>query len=219
MLLSQDEFIDLITQCGIDVRLSRVWLSEVYRLVVTYDILSKAGYRVDSNETNRSLIGILSENIYTQHPCRLNDSSDLSPVKNDLSLPSPSKKEGTKFARRLLLSTWDQILDILAVPLDITKIVGMNVYVMFQHNTCVLYTCALQICFFSILVLFVFPLYTCIFIRVVYIYLFRYICSLYLWSLYLRSLYLGSLYLFSLYLCSLYLCSLYFIIKQFQFYS
>ena len=38
-------------------RLSKVWLSEVYRLVTTYDILSKAGYKNDSNETNRALIG------------------------------------------------------------------------------------------------------------------------------------------------------------------
>lgn len=36
----------------------------------------------------------------------------------------PAKSEGMKFARRLLLSTWDQVLDILAVNLD-TKSTGM----------------------------------------------------------------------------------------------
>ena len=107
----------------------------MYRLVTTYDILSKAGYKIDSNETNRALIGILSENIYTQHPSRLKD-CEASPVRGALDTIPPAKREGTKFARRLLLSTWDQVLEILAVPLDTTtKIIGtLNPYILWKHG-------------------------------------------------------------------------------------
>ena len=99
-------------------------MTEVYRLVTTYDILSKAGYKVDNNDTNRALIGILSEKIYTQHPSRGKDPL-ISPIHNDTESISPSKIEGRKFARKLLLSTWDQVLDILGIPLDTTtKVIG-----------------------------------------------------------------------------------------------
>lgn len=90
----------------------------MYRLVTTYDILSKAGYKSDSSQTNRALVGILSESIYTQHLSRLKENPDLSPTGSDTDRIPPAKKEGTKFARRLLLSTWDQVLEILSVHLD-----------------------------------------------------------------------------------------------------
>ena len=101
-------------------------MTEVYRLVTTYDILSKAGYKVDNNDTNRALIGILSEKIYTQHPSRGKDPL-ISPIHSDTESISPSKIEGRKFARKLLLSTWDQVLDILGIPLDTTtKVIGRS---------------------------------------------------------------------------------------------
>lgn len=124
--LAQDQFIDSIISSGVKVRLSKIWLREVYRLVITYDILSKAGYKSNSNETNRALVGLLSESIYTHHPSRLKD-SNVSPVKGETDFTMPAKREGTKFARRLLLCTWDQALEVLAVPLDTTtKIIAGN---------------------------------------------------------------------------------------------
>jgi len=95
-------------------------LSEVYRLITTYDILSKAGYQPDSSETNRALIGILSEKIYTHHPNRLKETDPDVQHGNFVNLATAGKREGKKFARRLLLSTWDQVLDTLAVPLGTT---------------------------------------------------------------------------------------------------
>ena len=103
-------------------------MNELYRLVTTYDILSKAGYKSDSSQTNRALVGILSESIYTQHLSRLKD-NEMSPPGGDTDRIPPAKKEGTKFARRLLLSTWDQVLDILAVHLDTSaKSSGMHIF-------------------------------------------------------------------------------------------
>lgn len=120
----QSTFIHSITSFGFPVRLSKVWLSEVYRLITTYDILSKAGYQPDSHETNRALIGILSERIYTNHPNRVkeDDTGDNdSNVGDKFTDPiTAAKREGQKFARRLLLSTWDQVLDTLTVPLGAT---------------------------------------------------------------------------------------------------
>ena len=97
-------------------------MSEVYRLITTYDILSKAGYQPDSLETNRALIGILSERIYTNHPNRAKDdaTSDNVNVGKFADPITAAKREGQKFARRLLLSTWDQVLDTLTVPLGAT---------------------------------------------------------------------------------------------------
>ena len=126
-LYFQDEFVDNILNSGIQVNLSRVWLGEVYRLVTTYDILTKAGYKPDSPETNRSLISLLSGNLFTNSPARITD-----PEKSGFVLSSPdqenipiAKKEGMKFARRLLLATWDSVLEVLGVPLDTsTKIIG-----------------------------------------------------------------------------------------------
>lgn len=121
--VSQGEFIEKIIHSGIPVRLSIVWLNELYRLVTTYDILSKAGYKSESSQTNRALVGILSESMYTQHFARFKDTGLL--TSNEDKIP-PSKFEGIKFARRLLLSTWDQVLDTLAVTLDSNSKLNAN---------------------------------------------------------------------------------------------
>ena len=118
-----------ILNSGIEVRLSKVWLSEVYRLVTTYDILSKAGFKQDSPETNRALICILSESFYTNSAGGLNETGKTSKFISsnvvDVSNQSPAVREGIKFARKLLLATWDAVLEILGLPLDTsTKIIG-----------------------------------------------------------------------------------------------
>ena len=102
----------------------------MYRLVTTYDIITKAGYKPESSETNRALINILSESIYSAQTGRLGE-TDKSAAKLVLSgidpeNLSPGKREGAKFARKLLFATWDSVLEILGVPLDTsTKIIGM----------------------------------------------------------------------------------------------
>ena len=122
----QEEFIDSIIRSGLPVRLSKVWLSEVYRLATTYDILSKAGCKPESRESNKALLGILSEKIYTHHPSRFKD-NEASPFNVDNENIPPAKREGIKFSRRLLLSTWEQVLEILSVPLDTSsKIKGIS---------------------------------------------------------------------------------------------
>ncbi len=124
IISSQEKFVVTILSSGIVTRLSEVWLSEVYRLVTTYDILTKAGYKLEAPETNRALISILSESMYTNHLGRNGDGEKaskfiLSGVEHD-NLP-PAKKEGMKFARKLLFATWDSVLEILGVPLDTSK--------------------------------------------------------------------------------------------------
>ena len=118
-----------ILNSGIEVHLSRVWLSEVYRLVTTYDILSKAGFKQDSPETNRALICILSDSFYTNSTGRLNDPVKISKFVSsnvvDVSNQTPAVREGIRFARKLLLATWDAVLEVLGLPLDTsTKIIG-----------------------------------------------------------------------------------------------
>ncbi len=124
VISSKEKFVVTILSSGIVTRLSEVWLSEVYRLVTTYDILTKAGYKLEAPETNRALISILSESMYTNHLGRNGDGEKaskfiLSGVEHD-NLP-PAKKEGMKFARKLLFATWDSVLEILGVPLDTSK--------------------------------------------------------------------------------------------------
>lgn len=113
-----------------------MWLSEVYRLVTTYDILTKAGYKPDSAETNRALICILSESFYLNPTGRIGDSEKavkfVSSAMGDQESQTPAKKEGMKLARKLLLATWDSVLEILGLPLDTsTKIIGMSCFDLF----------------------------------------------------------------------------------------
>lgn len=114
-----------------------MWLCEVYRLVTTYDILSKAGFKQDSPETNRALICILSESFYTNSNGRTNEaektSKFISSQAVDFTNQKPIVREGMKFARKLLLATWDSVLEILGLPLDTsTKFIGwFNLFLSF----------------------------------------------------------------------------------------
>ena len=113
-----------------------MWLSEVYRLVTTYDILTKAGYKPESAETNRALICILSESFYLNPTGRIGDTEKavkfVSSATGDQESQTPAKKEGMKLARKLLLATWDSVLEILGLPLDTsTKIIGMLHFYLF----------------------------------------------------------------------------------------
>jgi len=94
-----------------------VWLGELYRLVTTYNILGKAGYTLDSPVTSRALINTLNDNMLSE-----DDDSPFLHHRNPSTLP-PAKREGMKFARRVLLTTWDSVLEILSAPLE-TSISG-----------------------------------------------------------------------------------------------
>ena len=109
---SKENFIANILNSGIPIGLSSVWLGELYRLVTTYNILGKAGYKLDSPETNLALINTLNDNMLSEE-----DYSSFLHHKNPSKLP-PAKREGMKFARRVLLATWDSVLEILSVPLE-----------------------------------------------------------------------------------------------------
>ena len=108
----KEEFIDNILNSGVPIGLSSVWLGELYRLVTTYNILGKAGYTLDSPDTNRALINTLNDNMLSE-----DDDSPFLHHKNPSTLP-PAKREGMKFARRVLLATWDSVLEILSAPLE-----------------------------------------------------------------------------------------------------
>ena len=108
----KEDFINNILNSGVPIGLSSVWLGELYRLVTTYNILGKAGYTAEATETNRALIHTLSDNMLSE-----GEDSPFLHHRNPSTLP-PAKREGMKFARRVLLTTWDSVLDILSVPLE-----------------------------------------------------------------------------------------------------
>ena len=112
VVLSKENFIDTIMNSGVPIGLSSVWLGELYRLVTTYNILGKAGYTTESPETNRALINTLNDNMLSEE-----QDSPFLHHRNPSKLP-PAKREGMKFARRVLLTTWDSVLEILSVPLE-----------------------------------------------------------------------------------------------------
>ena len=108
----KENFIETILNSGVPIGLSSVWLGELYRLVTTYNILGKAGYNVDSPEINRALINTLNDNMLSEE-----EDSPFLHHKSPRTLP-PAKREGMKFARRVLLTTWDSVLEILSAPLE-----------------------------------------------------------------------------------------------------
>ena len=116
-MISKEDFISTILNSGVPIGLSSVWLGELYRLVTTYNILGKAGYTLDSPVTNRALINTLNDNMLSEE-----EDSPFLHHRNPSTLP-PAKREGMKFARRVLLTTWDSVLEILSAPLE-TSISG-----------------------------------------------------------------------------------------------
>lgn len=118
--LGQEDFINNILNSGVPIGLSSVWLGELYRLVTTYNILGKAGYTAEATETNRALIHTLSDNMLSE-----GEDSPFLHHRNPSTLP-PAKREGMKFARRVLLTTWDSVLDILSVPLETSTLGPAN---------------------------------------------------------------------------------------------
>ena len=109
-----------INNCGVEVGLSSVWLGELYRLVTTYDILTKAGYRADDVSLNRALIELLSDNSRaprnTDNNPKINDPIFIH-VMEERAM-SAIQRQGGKFVRRVLLLTWESLLEVLRVPIE-----------------------------------------------------------------------------------------------------
>lgn len=117
VFLQQKEFVDSILDSGVMVGLSSVWLGELYRLVTTYNILGKAGYKHNDPSTNRALVSLLSESIFNADKETGNDMFLRQQEPNHM---TPAKREGTKFGRRVLLTAWDSVLEVLSLPLETT---------------------------------------------------------------------------------------------------
>lgn len=107
---------DSILDSGVMVGLSSVWLGELYRLVTTYNILGKAGYKPNDSSTNRALVSLLSESIFNADK----ETGNEILRQQEPSHMSPAKREGTKFGRRVLLTAWDSVLEVLSLPLETT---------------------------------------------------------------------------------------------------
>ena len=117
--IKQEEFINNTHESGVDVGLSSVWLGELHRLVTTYDILEKAGYKADDVSSNRALIELLSDNNRTRRNSEDTsiDEAMFIHVQDEASM-TITQKQGVKFVRRILLLTWDSLLDVLRVPIE-----------------------------------------------------------------------------------------------------
>lgn len=102
-----------------DVGLSSVWLGELYRLVTTYDILEKAGYKADDVSSNRALVDLLSDVNKTPRGSEDTSIDEAMFIHiQDESSMTATQKQGVKFVRRILLLTWDSLLDVLRVPIE-----------------------------------------------------------------------------------------------------
>lgn len=120
---------DSILESGVAVGLSCVWLGELYRLVTTYNILAKAGYSLDSSTTNRALINLLSNNTFPMERESKDDAFLRQMHPGNL---VPAKREGIKFARHVLLTTWDSVLEVLSLPLE-TSVTGKVLTINFRY--------------------------------------------------------------------------------------
>ena len=123
----QEEFINNTHNCGVDVGLSSVWLGELHRLVTTYDILKKAGYKADDVSSNRALIELLSDNcrITRNNQETTTDEAMFIRVQDQASM-TITQKQGVKFVRRILLLTWDSLLEALRVPIE-SPLIGTGI--------------------------------------------------------------------------------------------
>ena len=102
-----------------EVGLSSVWLGELYRLVTTYDILEKAGYKADDVSSNRALIELLSDNSRVMRNGEETTAEEAMFIRvRDRDSMTITQKQGVKFVRRILLLVWDSLLEVLRVSIE-----------------------------------------------------------------------------------------------------
>ncbi|CAM1291637.1 KIAA1244 (predicted) [Pycnogonum litorale] len=132
--LTEEQFIDEVHGSGVLVYLSAVWLSKVYQLILSENLLQNAGYNPVSMD-NSALINLLTGLGFgirhdviilsdidglgnsNQGDQLLSDYQRLEKATTNIHKPS-YVEAGEKLARRVLTACWDNILNILSVLLN-----------------------------------------------------------------------------------------------------
>ncbi|KAM7307069.1 brefeldin A-inhibited guanine nucleotide-exchange protein 3 [Ixodes scapularis] len=125
--LTEEKFIEEVHGSGVLVYLSATWLSELYQQVLLRSLLEGAGYEPDSR-TNHSLINLLTDMDGLESDQlgsrQLSDYRRLERASANVEL-TPSMLAGMKFARRVLTTCWDTMLEVLCVLLNGTNSCGV----------------------------------------------------------------------------------------------
>ncbi|XP_063717969.1 brefeldin A-inhibited guanine nucleotide-exchange protein 3-like isoform X3 [Symsagittifera roscoffensis] len=130
--LTQKQFIEEIHDSGVLVYLSSTWLSELYKLIISCDILGEGGYTTQDPRVNNALILMLTDidgmgNLELGGMMlHMSDKTNASLKKRIQNEHSQALNAGLKFSRRILLAVWDTILDVLAQPLRSKTLSGVT---------------------------------------------------------------------------------------------
>ncbi|XP_070569100.1 brefeldin A-inhibited guanine nucleotide-exchange protein 3-like isoform X2 [Ptychodera flava] len=121
--ISENEFIRRVHDGVFLVYLSSTWLTELYNQVVDRDLLGEAGYCHKSVDCNNALITLLTDidglgnrNIGGQMLQGTTSHNALGVTRN-IESQEEAVEAGIKFAKMTLVTIWDQVLEVLSVPL------------------------------------------------------------------------------------------------------
>ncbi|XP_075241169.1 brefeldin A-inhibited guanine nucleotide-exchange protein 3-like isoform X3 [Convolutriloba macropyga] len=130
--LTQKQFIEEVHESGVLVYLSSTWLSELYKLIISCNILGEGGYTTQDPRVNNALIMMLTDidgmgNLELGGMMlHMSDKTNASLKKRIQNEHSQALNAGLKFSRRILLAVWDTILDVLAQPLRSKTMSGVT---------------------------------------------------------------------------------------------
>ncbi|ELT87809.1 hypothetical protein CAPTEDRAFT_215541 [Capitella teleta] len=117
--IAESQFVDEVLHTGLLVYLTPTWLAEVFHQVINVNLLKQAGLQCNDSEKNpviqllTDLDGLGSRKNKGQMLCvyqEIEKELEGSPQRN-----TPAEEAGQKFARRIMLTCWDGILDVLSV--------------------------------------------------------------------------------------------------------
>ncbi|PIK35268.1 hypothetical protein BSL78_27905 [Apostichopus japonicus] len=122
--LTQKQFVDGVHSSGVLVYLSATWLGELYRILITRDLLGEAGYHLNQEISGgglrtflKDIDGMGSQAVGGQ---LLQEASFLYDQSAQAFLADhhPAPQAGSKFTRHILTAFWQNILTVLSVPIS-----------------------------------------------------------------------------------------------------
>ncbi|XP_078698608.1 brefeldin A-inhibited guanine nucleotide-exchange protein 3-like isoform X1 [Branchiostoma floridae x Branchiostoma belcheri] len=129
--MTQKQFIEDVHDSGVLVYLSSTWLGELYKMIVTVNILGAAGYLPASPQCNQALITMLTDidGMGNRHigGQMVHDAtvSHVLPVQKDAGNEA-AVAAGQKLVHNILLTCWDSMVDVMAVPLSAKNSAGIS---------------------------------------------------------------------------------------------
>ncbi|XP_035687404.1 brefeldin A-inhibited guanine nucleotide-exchange protein 3-like isoform X3 [Branchiostoma floridae] len=129
--MTQKQFIEDVHDSGVLVYLSSTWLGELYKMIVTVNILGAAGYLPASPQSNQALITMLTDidGMGNRHigGQMMHDAtvSLVLPVQKDAGNET-AVAAGQKLVHNILLTCWDSMVDVMAVPLSAKNSAGIS---------------------------------------------------------------------------------------------